>query len=99
MVAFINSISCGRHGPELKLCLHQLMAEEQTVVMFTSAIPCHQWTLPDNRTGFVIMYSFTFFFTNFGPNATTFVVRAESFPARLNWTCHGISVAAGKTGS
>ncbi|KAL5812179.1 hypothetical protein ACOSQ3_027129 [Xanthoceras sorbifolium] len=45
------------------------------------------------------MYSLTFFFANFSPNATTFVVPAEIFPARLRSTCHGISAAAGKAGA
>ena len=45
------------------------------------------------------MYGFTFFFANFGPNATTFIVPAEIFPARLRSTCHGISAAAGKIGA
>ncbi|XP_030470098.1 low affinity inorganic phosphate transporter 1-like [Syzygium oleosum] len=70
-----------------------------TVFMFALAIPYHHWTLPDNRIGFVIIYSLTFFFANFGPNATTFVVPAEIFPARLRSTCHGISAAAGKAGA
>lgn len=70
-----------------------------TVFMFALAIPYHHWTLRDNRIGFVVMYSLTFFFANFGPNATTFVVPAEIFPARLRSTCHGISAAAGKAGA
>nr|CAA74607.1 phosphate transporter [Solanum lycopersicum] len=70
-----------------------------TVFMFALAIPYHHWTLKDHRIGFVVMYSFTFFFANFGPNATTFVVPAEIFPARLRSTCHGISAAAGKAGA
>ncbi|XP_022761148.1 inorganic phosphate transporter 1-4-like [Durio zibethinus] len=70
-----------------------------TVFMFALAIPYYHWTLPDNRIGFVIMYSLTFFFANFGPNATTFVVPAEIFPARLRSTCHGISAASGKAGA
>ncbi|KAI9196841.1 hypothetical protein LWI28_027478 [Acer negundo] len=70
-----------------------------TVFMFALAIPYHHWTLPDNRIGFVVLYAFTFFFANFGPNATTFVVPAEIFPARLRSTCHGISAAAGKAGA
>ncbi|KAK7844250.1 putative inorganic phosphate transporter 1-5 [Quercus suber] len=45
-----------------------------------------------------MMYSLTFFFANFGPNATTFVVPAEIFPARLRSTCHGISAASGNLG-
>ncbi|KAI4318021.1 hypothetical protein L6164_025833 [Bauhinia variegata] len=70
-----------------------------TVFMFALAIPYNHWTKKDNRIGFVVMYSFTFFFANFGPNATTFVVPAEIFPARLRSTCHGISAAAGKAGA
>ncbi|KAL0368446.1 UNVERIFIED_CONTAM: Inorganic phosphate transporter 1-4 [Sesamum calycinum] len=70
-----------------------------TVFMFALAIPYTHWTHKDNRIGFVIMYSLTFFFANFGPNATTFVVPAEIFPARLRSTCHGISAASGKAGA
>jgi PHS family inorganic phosphate transporter-like MFS transporter len=70
-----------------------------TVFMFALAIPYNHWTHKDHRIGFVIMYSLTFFFANFGPNATTFVVPAEIFPARLRSTCHGISAAAGKAGA
>ncbi|XAR48970.1 Phosphate-transporting ATPase [Bertholletia excelsa] len=70
-----------------------------TVFMFALAIPYNHWTLKENRIGFVVMYSLTFFFSNFGPNATTFIVPAEIFPARLRSTCHGISAAAGKAGA
>lgn len=70
-----------------------------TIFMFALALPYHHWTLPANRIGFVVIYSLTFFFANFGPNATTFVVPAEIFPARLRSTCHGISAAAGKAGA
>lgn len=70
-----------------------------TVFMFALAIPYNHWTQRENRIGFVIMYALTFFFANFGPNATTFVVPAEIFPARLRSTCHGISAAAGKAGA
>lgn len=70
-----------------------------TVFMFALAIPYNHWTHKDNRIGFVLMYSLTFFFANFGPNATTFVVPAEIFPARFRSTCHGISAASGKAGA
>jgi PHS family inorganic phosphate transporter-like MFS transporter len=70
-----------------------------TVFMFALAIPYHHWTTNGNQIGFVVMYSLTFFFANFGPNATTFIVPAEIFPARLRSTCHGISAAAGKAGA
>ncbi|KMT16625.1 hypothetical protein BVRB_3g049110 [Beta vulgaris subsp. vulgaris] len=70
-----------------------------TAFMFGLAIPYEHWTTPGNHIGFVVMYGLTFFFANFGPNATTFVVPAEIFPARLRSTCHGISAAAGKAGA
>ncbi|KAF8377036.1 hypothetical protein HHK36_030408 [Tetracentron sinense] len=70
-----------------------------TVFMLALAIPYSHWTLPENHIGFVIMYALTFFFANFGPNSTTFVVPAEIFPARLRSTCHGISAACGKAGA
>ncbi|KAK3414854.1 hypothetical protein EUGRSUZ_H00161, partial [Eucalyptus grandis] len=70
-----------------------------TVFMFALAIPFDHWTSSGSGLGFVIMYSLIFFFANFGPNSTTFVVPAEIFPARLRSTCHGISAAAGKIGS
>ncbi|RDX60878.1 putative inorganic phosphate transporter 1-5, partial [Mucuna pruriens] len=70
-----------------------------TVFMFALAIPYHHWTQKQHRIGFLVMYAFTFFFANFGPNSTTFVVPAEIFPARLRSTCHGISAAAGKAGA
>ncbi|KAJ7979863.1 Phosphate transporter [Quillaja saponaria] len=90
-VAFIDKI--GRFAIQL------MGFSFMTVFMFALAIPYHHWTLKENRIGFVVMYSLTFFFANFGPNATTFVVPAEIFPARLRSTCHGISAAAGKAGA
>ncbi|GLT76918.1 hypothetical protein SLA2020_485520 [Shorea laevis] len=69
-----------------------------TVFMFALAIPYNYWK-EHNHTGFVIIYALTFFFANFGPNATTFVVPAEIFPARLRSTCHGLSAATGKAGA
>ncbi|XP_022851580.1 inorganic phosphate transporter 1-4-like [Olea europaea var. sylvestris] len=70
-----------------------------TIFMFALAIPYDHWTHKDHHIGFIVLYSLTFFFANFGPNATTFVVPAEIFPARLRSTCHGISAASGKMGA
>ncbi|KAG0452684.1 hypothetical protein HPP92_025078 [Vanilla planifolia] len=70
-----------------------------TAFMLGLAIPYKYWTSPGHHIGFVVMYGFTFFFANFGPNSTTFIVPAEIFPARLRSTCHGISAAAGKLGA
>nr|GEW00029.1 general substrate transporter [Tanacetum cinerariifolium] len=70
-----------------------------TIFMFALAFPYNHWTRPENNIKFVVMYSLTFFFANFGPNTTTFVVPAEIFPARVRSTCHGISAASGKLGA
>ncbi len=45
------------------------------------------------------LYVLTFFFIDFGPNTTTFVVPTEVYPTRYRTTGHGISAAAGKTGA
>lgn len=47
---------------------------------------------------FVIIYGFSFFFTEFGPNATTFVYPSEIFPVRVRTTGHGVAAAMGKLG-
>ncbi|XP_028090676.1 inorganic phosphate transporter 1-4-like [Camellia sinensis] len=67
--------------------------------MNSLAIPYNQWTYKENQIGFIVMYSLTFFFANFDPNTTTFVVPTEIFLARLRSTCHGISAASGKAGA
>jgi MFS transporter, PHS family, inorganic phosphate transporter len=47
---------------------------------------------------FLIIYGFSFFFTEFGPNATTFVYPSEIFPVRVRTTGHGVAAAMGKLG-
>ncbi|KAJ4974263.1 hypothetical protein NE237_007437 [Protea cynaroides] len=76
MVAFIDYI--GRF-------VIQLMGFfMMTVFMLGFAVPYNTyWKISSHTAGFIVMYAFTFFFSNFGPNATTFVVPAEIFPARL----------------
>ena len=54
---------------------------------------------PAGRNGFVTMYALCFFFANWGPNATTFVIPAELFPTKWKSTGHGISAACGKAGA
>lgn len=62
--------------------------------------PCNSTNFQGgNQIAFLVIYALTFFFANFGPNATTFIIPAELFPARLRSTCHGISAAAGKAGA
>ncbi|KAE8721634.1 putative inorganic phosphate transporter 1-3 [Hibiscus syriacus] len=52
-----------------------------------------------NKFLFVVLYGLTFFFANFGPNSTTFVLPAELFPTRVRSTCHALSAASGKAGA
>jgi PHS family inorganic phosphate transporter-like MFS transporter len=47
---------------------------------------------------FLIVYGISYFFTEFGPNATTFVYPAELFPVAGRTTGHGVASAAGKLG-
>jgi MFS family permease len=47
---------------------------------------------------FLIVYGISYFFTEFGPNATTFVYPAELFPVAGRTTGHGIASATGKLG-
>ncbi|XP_047047581.1 inorganic phosphate transporter 1-2-like [Lolium rigidum] len=70
-----------------------------TIFMLAVAVPYDYLVKPGHHTWFIVLYGLTFFFANFGPNSTTFIVPAEIFPARLRSTCHGISAAAGKAGS
>ncbi|KAG9456648.1 hypothetical protein H6P81_001156 [Aristolochia fimbriata] len=78
----------------------------QTMGFFLTALALFAIGIPydfywDNHIngGFFVLYGLTFFFCNFGPNTTTFIVPAELFPARFRSTCHGISGAAGKVGA
>ncbi len=47
---------------------------------------------------FLIIYGFSYFFTEFGPNATTFVYPSEIFPVKVRTTGHGIAASMGKIG-
>ncbi|KAI3921930.1 hypothetical protein MKX01_005619 [Papaver californicum] len=69
------------------------------ICMFAIGIPYYQYWNDHTNAGFLILYGLTFFFSNFGPNTTTFIIPAELFPARFRSTCHGISGAAGKIGA
>jgi PHS family inorganic phosphate transporter-like MFS transporter len=48
---------------------------------------------------FVLLYGVSYFFTEFGPNTTTFVYPAEIFPVEVRTTAHGIAAGAGKMGA
>ena len=48
---------------------------------------------------FIALYCLNYFFTQFGPNTTTFVMPAEIFPVKVRTTSHGISATVGKVGA
>ena len=59
----------------------------------------YEYLKDHNKWLFAVMYGLTFFFANFGPNSTTFVLPAELFPTRVRSTCHALSAASGKAGA
>jgi MFS transporter, PHS family, inorganic phosphate transporter len=48
---------------------------------------------------FLIVYGVSYFFTEFGPNMTTFVMPSEIYPVTMRATGHGISAGVGKFGA
>ena len=48
---------------------------------------------------FLLAYGISYFFTEFGPNMTTFVLPAELYPVSMRATGHGISAGVGKLGA
>jgi MFS transporter, PHS family, inorganic phosphate transporter len=48
---------------------------------------------------FLVFFGISYFFTEFGPNTTTFVLPGEVFPVSMRATGHGISASIGKFGA
>lgn len=48
---------------------------------------------------FLIVYALGYFFTEFGPNVTTFVYPAEIFPVSVRSSAHGLAASLGKVGA
>jgi PHS family inorganic phosphate transporter-like MFS transporter len=48
---------------------------------------------------FLLVYGVSYFFTEFGPNMTTFVMPSELYPVDMRATGHGISAGIGKLGA
>jgi PHS family inorganic phosphate transporter-like MFS transporter len=48
---------------------------------------------------FLTLYGIGYFFTEWGPNTTTFVYPAEIFPIRVRSSAHGIAAGLGKIGA
>ncbi|HTK09654.1 MAG TPA: MFS transporter [Ktedonobacteraceae bacterium] len=48
---------------------------------------------------FLVVYAVSYFFTEFGPNVTTFVYPAEIFPVMIRSSAHGMAAGLGKVGA
>jgi MFS transporter, PHS family, inorganic phosphate transporter len=48
---------------------------------------------------FLAIFGFSYFFVEFGPNVTTFVLPSEVFPTSMRATGHGIAAGVGKLGA
>jgi PHS family inorganic phosphate transporter-like MFS transporter len=52
-----------------------------------------------NVAPFVAIFGVSYFFTEFGPNTTTFVLPSEVFPVNMRTTGHGVAAGIGKLGA
>ncbi|EZQ02031.1 MFS transporter [Candidatus Acidianus copahuensis] len=68
-----------------------------SAVMISSGVKVIGFTIPVDLA--FAIYALSYFFIDFGPNTTTFVIPAEIYPTSNRTTGHGISAAAGKTGA
>lgn len=48
---------------------------------------------------FLVLYGISYFFAEFGPNTTTFILSAELYPVSVRTTGHGISAGVAKIGA
>ncbi len=48
---------------------------------------------------FLLVFGLSYFFVEFGPNTTTFVLPSEVFPVNMRTTGHGIAAGVGKLGA
>jgi MFS transporter, PHS family, inorganic phosphate transporter len=64
-----------------------MMAVMFLIIGLVPSVVKHAWP-------FLILYGISYFFTEFGPNMTTFIYPAELFPTDVRTTAHGISAGA-----
>ncbi|KAI7888031.1 phosphate:H+ symporter [Mucor mucedo] len=77
----------------------QIMGFTMLTIMFVILGFGYHAILAKSNVLFIVLYTITQLFFNFGPNTTTFIVPGECFPTRYRSTAHGISAASGKVGS
>ncbi|KAJ8656968.1 phosphate:H+ symporter [Lichtheimia ornata] len=77
----------------------QIMGFTMLTIMFIILGFAYHAILNTSVPLFIVLYTITQIFFNWGPNTTTFIVPGECFPTRYRSTAHGISAASGKVGS
>ncbi len=65
------------------------------IFFFIGAFP----EITENFSLFLALYGLSYFFTEFGPNTTTFVMPSELFPTEYRATGHGFSAGIAKIGA
>ena len=94
-------IGAGRHGSEIQSYLEDMRLQLAGFAMMglcflvIAAIP----GLTTAVVPFLLVYGVSYFFTEFGPNMTTFVLPSELYPVTMRTTGHGISAGIGKLGA
>eukprot|EP00927_Polykrikos_kofoidii_P010864 TRINITY_DN14589_c0_g1_i2.p1 TRINITY_DN14589_c0_g1~~TRINITY_DN14589_c0_g1_i2.p1 ORF type:complete len:449 (-),score=55.89 TRINITY_DN14589_c0_g1_i2:87-1253(-) len=91
MCAFITINRFGRYSIQL----YGFLALAGTFIMLAVL----ESNLRMTPTVFIWLIGQMFFFQNFGPNTTTYILSAEVYPSRVRGTCHGMSAACGKCGA
>ena len=95
-IALIGKRMCLQHFQTPKYIQMQgfaCMAILYTTISFTwDSLTQHHWLL-------VFLYGGTFFFSNYGPNTTTFMLPSITFSPECRSTLNGISAASGKAGA
>lgn len=69
------------------------------VTVFLAILTGDYISLQTNPWVFIALYCMVFYFINFGPNTTTYVIPSEVYPTRYRTTGAGISAAGGKLGA
>src|SRR5207248_11778636 len=89
----VAALTIDRMGRKrMQLLGFAMMALSYGVLFLFPALTQITWT-------FLLVYGLSYFFTEFGPNVTTFVLPAEIFPVAARTTAHGIAAAVGKVGA
>eukprot|EP00413_Alexandrium_margalefii_P002553 CAMPEP_0204516604 /NCGR_PEP_ID=MMETSP0661-20131031/3232_1 /ASSEMBLY_ACC=CAM_ASM_000606 /TAXON_ID=109239 /ORGANISM="Alexandrium margalefi, Strain AMGDE01CS-322" /LENGTH=450 /DNA_ID=CAMNT_0051521969 /DNA_START=9 /DNA_END=1361 /DNA_ORIENTATION=- len=55
--------------------------------------------MKDDPMILLLVYGLTYFFSNFGPNSTTFILPSETFPFEVRSSLNGLCAAMGKVGA